>query len=670
MTKIREKYPLLILMIVMTVLFLYDEIFLQVFTGDGHATYWFFHVLLFSFIYGSITVLLCSLFPKKSRSMIQLLIHTAVTILFLISFFVFKQFRVFYDMSTMFSGASDALGQFQRDILLMIISDEGFSFILVMLAPLVVCFKMRHIFNRLYQTTWPSRFVSAMVTAVCVVITSLWLQNSSSLSVYAKEYSYPSAIRDFGLLTAIRLETGRKAQKEEPVFETSEPVEEEVVEEEAEEVIEPTPEPEVVYEPNVMDIDFEALAENAGDTDRKLDEYCASVEPSMQNAYTGMFEGMNLIMITAEAFSKEVIDPDLTPTLYRLANKGIQFKDYYQPASAGTTGGEYEIVFGAIPSNGGSSFKKMATRNNYMTMGSQLDRLGYNGWAFHNNTYTFYDRHKTHNNIGYSNGFMGYGNGMEEYVEYVWPQSDKEMIEGTLPLYIDQQPFNVYYMTVSGHSNYANGENAMAEKNKDRVADLPYSDDVKNYIAANLELEDALTVLVESLEEKGIADNTVIVLSSDHFPYGLNGGSGMEKINELYGFEVNSTLERDHNALIIWSGALEKEEPIVVEDPVFSLDILPTLSNLFHTEFDSRLFAGRDVFGDTMPLVYNVNYEWKTNLGTYTNGVFVPKDDQIEIPEDYVDQIKTIVRNKMTFCELFNNTDYFAHIFGEEDGSE
>ena len=666
MAKIREKYPLLILMMVMTVLFLYDEIFLQVFTGNTHTPYWFFHVLLFSLIYGGCTVLFCSLFPKRYRSCIQMLIHIAVTVLFLVSYFVFKQFKVFYDMSTMFSGASDALGQFQKDIFLMIISDEGFSFILVMLAPLLICFKMRHIFDRLYQVTWSSRFAAIFVTAVSVIMTSLWLHNSSSLSVYAQEYSYPSAIRDFGLLTAMRLEAGRNAKKEEPVFETPEPAEEETV---VKEVIEPTPEPEIVFEANAMDIDFETLAENAGETDRKLDEYCSALEPSMQNDYTGMFEGMNLIMITAEAFSKEVIDPELTPTLYRLANKGIQFKDYYQPASAGTTGGEYEIIFGAIPTSGGSSFKKMADRNNYMTMGAQLDRLGYNGWAFHNNAYTFYSRDKTHNNIGYSNGFMGYGNGMEEYVEDVWPQSDKEMIEGTLPLYIDQEPFNVYYMTVSGHSNYTPGASAMAEKNRERVEDLPYSEDVKNYIAANLELEDALTVLVNTLEEKGIADHTVIVLSADHFPYGLDGGSGMEKINELYGFEVSSTLERDHNALIIWSGILEKEEPIVVEDPVFSLDILPTLSNLFHTEFDSRLFAGRDVFADTIPLVYNVNYEWKTNLGTYTNGVFTPKDEETDIPEGYVDQIKTIVRNKMTFCELFNNTDYFAHIFGEKDGS-
>ena len=74
--------------------------------------------------------------------------------------------------------------------------------------------------------------------------------------------------------------------------------------------------------------------------------------------------------------------------------------------------------------SGGRSLKNTADHLNYFTMGSQLDRLGYYGRAFHNNLYTYYDRHKTHNNLGYSDGYTGYGNGMEQYVEDRWPQSD------------------------------------------------------------------------------------------------------------------------------------------------------------------------------------------------------------------------------------------------------
>jgi lipoteichoic acid synthase len=428
-------------------------------------------------------------------------------------------------------------------------------------------------------------------------------------------------------------------------------------------------EPVIVYGDNQLDIDFEAKNKSATSKEQKLNNYVSTLTATKQNEFTGLFEGKNLIMITAEAFSAELIDPELTPTLYRLANRGIQFIDYYQPSSAGTTGGEYQNIFGLLPTKGGMSFKKTANHLNYFTMGSQLDRLGYYGKAFHNNSYTYYSRNKTHNNIGYSDGFMGYGNGMEAYVKKTWPQSDYEMISGTLPTYIDKQPFNVYYMSVSGHSGYSRSGNSMTSRHWDRVQHLPYSNKVKGYFAANLDLEDALAHLVNELETKGIADNTVICISSDHFPYGLDSDAklgDMPYLSELYGYDVDTVFERDHSRLILWSGCLEEMDPIVVDAPTSSLDILPTLSNLFGTEFDSRLMPGRDVFSDAPALVFNTNYDWKTEYGTYfaTSGRFVPSVDPAQIPENYVETIKAVVRNKITYCSGVLDADYFRHLFG------
>ena len=87
------------------------------------------------------------------------------------------------------------------------------------------------------------------------------------------------------------------------------------------------------------------------------------------------------------------------------------------------------------------------------------------------------------------------------------------MFVGTIPEYIDQEHFNIYYMSVSGHSNYGFNSKAMAKKHKDRVADVDGSTPIKAYLAANLDFEDALAYLVAQLEEKGIANDTVIVIS-------------------------------------------------------------------------------------------------------------------------------------------------------------
>ena len=53
-----------------------------------------------------------------------------------------------------------------------------------------------------------------------------------------------------------------------------------------------------------------------------MDNYVASLQPSSKNKYTGIFEGKNLIFITAEAFSEELIDPELI--LPTIINRPVQ----------------------------------------------------------------------------------------------------------------------------------------------------------------------------------------------------------------------------------------------------------------------------------------------------------------------------------------------------------
>ena len=181
-----------------------------------------------------------------------------------------------------------------------------------------------------------------------------------------------------------------------------------------------------------------------------------------------------------------------------------------------------------------------------------------------------------------------------------------------------------------------------------------------------------MTALVDRLEQAGIADDTVIVLSADHFPYGLDDDGALGSLpylSELYGYNVVNYLQRDHNRLILWSGCLEEHDPIVIDSPTSSLDILPTLLNLFGLSWDSRLLPGRDVFSQAEPLVFNTVYDFKTELGTYISrtGVFTPVSEDVTIPEGYVERMKTVVRNKVNYCETTLETDYFAHVFSQEE---
>ena len=457
-------------------------------------------------------------------------------------------------------------------------------------------------------------------------------------------------------------ESTAEATEESTVEATTEPASEAATEPSTEAIPEET-QPKV-YNPHVIPgLDFGELAEAETDSTRKkLFTYLDSLTPALENDYTGLFKGKNLILITAEAFNYAIIDPELTPTLYRLSTQGINFTNAFVPLWTGNTSGGEMAIFSGLAMN--CEMYTYSKQKPFNTIGRLLMNEGYFSRAYHDNGYYFYDRDKTHEDLGYEK-FIGIGNGLEEGVKEVWPASDLEMIDFTVPQYIDQQPFSIYYMTVSAHCRYNFMGNAQSKKNQELVQDLPYSTGLKAYIACNLELENALASLVAQLEEAGIADDTVIVMTADHFPYGLGTAWGNDHncLAELYGVQKYDEIERDRNTLIIWSGCLEGKG-IQIDAPVSSVDILPTLSNLFGLEYDSRLSIGRDVFGTEEAIVPWPDYSWVTELGKYDSSSkkFTPYVDESLIPEGYVDRISSIVRTRVTFSRSVQGCQFFTAI--------
>lgn len=423
---------------------------------------------------------------------------------------------------------------------------------------------------------------------------------------------------------------------------------------------------------NVFDIDFEKL--NSKSSDQMLinvNDYVSSLIPSKKNEYTGIFKGKNLILICAEAYSYYVLDPVLTPTLYRLTYNGFRFNDFYVPSWGGsTTSGEYAFLTGLIPCHATESMKQTIGKNMYFTMPRALKRKGYNTGAYHNGNYRYYDRNLTHGeNLGFD-FFLATGNGIEK-VTKSWP-IDVEMIEDTFKTYCDNGPFCMYYMTMSGHAFYNDDESYKVIKSIEKVKERhgeKYEKQVMNYICYQMYLEDALTKLVELLTEKNMLDDTVICMVSDHFPYGLNSAAftdGIDYLPNLYGKGELNELELDRNMPILWSGCLENKYSHFKKDidaPTSSLDLLPTLLNLFGEDFDSRLLVGRDALSDAEAVVAYNDGALKTSKGAY-----IPHDMKFhpnvgeEVDSQYVKLVRENAKNKVLYSDYVVTKDYFDYI--------
>jgi len=415
--------------------------------------------------------------------------------------------------------------------------------------------------------------------------------------------------------------------------------------------------------PNVLDVDFdELIANETNENIKSLHEYISTVTPTNKNEYTGMFEGYNLIFVVAEGFSGYVIDPVLTPTLYKMSTEGFVFKNYYTPLWYGSTlGGEYADLTGLMPNNGGYlSMSRAGSRGNYMmfTLSNQLSRQGYKTMGFHNNDYKYYDRHISHPNMGYE--WIGVGNGYEpeRYASgsQLWPQSDLRMVETTFDLYAGEQPFHTYYLTVSGHVMYNFGGNEMCIRHKDYVENLDYTETTKAYIACQYELELALTELNKRLKEAGLADNTLIVVTADHVPY-----DNKDVVDELAGKELDNTFGWYKNSLIIWSASME--EPVEIRKYCYSLDVLPTVSNLMGLPYDSRMMVGQDILSDSEGMVIFNDRSFITDKCSYNaNTGEIYSIDGSQIDQAYVENKNAVIKNKFNMADNICNYDYYRYI--------
>ena len=639
---------------------LYHELLLHAF--DRTILFWdtpLVYILLFSAAGGFLLSALVDILPRKAAHIVTYALCVFWTVLTCIEYCCKSYFKSYWGLSFITQMTGNVVGNFFSTMLEIIFG--RIVFILLSFLPLVLLIILRRLLPGKTLSV-RCRVMALAVFAVCQAVGSALCYTGEDRADYTYNYVTDYAVPRFGLAATIRLEAQYAifGLPDAPVIQVDEPV----------------PDEPMVYDYNKMELDFTATSDLVGgSTLENMHNYFSSKTASQQNEYTGMFKGKNLIQITAEAFSPYVISKELTPTLYKLTHEGFVFTNYYQPGwGQSTTGGEFAHMTGIIPTwvNGNLSF--YASHQDYMpfALGNQFRALGYTTVAYHNNSYTYYNRHLTHPNLGYD--YYGQGNGLTLTVPG-WPYSDLEMMELTAPAYIEDyvntgKPFHAYYMSVSGHANWGWG-NAMSAKNLEAaVAAYPNaSQPVQGYIAANLELEYALTYLLEQLEAAGIADDTVICMTADHYPYALVTDE-VDYYQELSGKQDSELdISRYKNTWLLWSGSMESS--VTVNTPCSAIDILPTVSNLFGLEFDSRLMSGHDVFAQNynasqastcMPLVIlptNRGYSWITAAGTYDakTRTFTPNPG-ITVADDYVKTVSSLIDAKYSYARQLIQYDY------------
>lgn len=616
----------------------------------------FLYVTLYNIFVSLLISFLVTWGNNKFNKVIYYITIFIISFIYALQLCIYKMFGFYFDLSLL--SATDQVASFAGDGLKLIL--ENIVGVIVLFLPFIILL----IFIRrisIHKNDVKINIIKliSLVVVYLVFIGALYIKGNginSAKELYFNVNNNELNIRKFGVLNAFRIDVKRSIFG----FDVKLNIPDDYVDPDKDDD-EEDEEPEIVYEYNNLDIDFDSLiASESNSTIKMMHEYFKNESGTLQNEYTKYFENKNLILFMAESFNEIAVREDITPTLYKLVNSGFKFNNFYTPTISSTIGGEFQELTGLVAASGFLSPWKSG--ENYYPFGvaTAFQNLGYNTYAYHNHTYTFQSRHKYLAALGFDN-YMGCRNGLENEINCnQWPESDVEMIEATFDDYIaNENPFMVYYVTVSGHGDYGFNYSAMARKHKDDVANLNYSEKPLSYLAAQIELDQALELLIKKLDEAGELEDTVIALVGDHYPYYLS----LDEVNEIASYEKDNVVEINRSNFILWNSEMETVE---IEKVGSQIDVLPTIYNLFGVEYDSRLIIGKDILSTELGLAIFGNSSWVSDKGTYfaSSGEFVSRDG-VTVDDDYIRYMNSIVSNKITMSRNIMKYDYYRKVLGE-----
>ena len=387
-----------------------------------------------------------------------------------------------------------------------------------------------------------------------------------------------------------------------------------------------------------------------------LDQFYINQAITPKNNQTGLYKNNNLILIMIEAFDMSLINESLTPTLYKMANQGWYFDNFYTPKYSCTTGESEYIALTSIVPIPTVCVPNAYVKNDYSTsIFSLFNQSGYYSSSYHNWTDQFYNRTALHQKMG-STKFYSHDD-LNIKMIGGWP-SDINLMEEAAPLFINQDKFFSFIITSSTHFPY-DFYGGVVAKNWAKVKNLDYPDKMKVYLAKAVELDNALFTLINSLKEKGILDDTVIALFGDHHPlnmplsYLADASVGIDRYLDF---------NMDRLPFIIYNS---KMTPTKISKTGSTFDILPTLANLFDLNYDPRYYAGKDLFSNEETTVIFPNGSWITDQAMYFAGSGKNKLLLPTVTDEYIQKVNKRVNDYFYVSEQTLKLDYYKYRFAK-----
>lgn len=308
-----------------------------------------------------------------------------------------------------------------------------------------------------------------------------------------------------------------------------------------------------------------------------------------KSTYSGIFEGKNLLLIQAESLNNFAIDEVLTPTLYRLKMNGIFVEGYNSPLLIGSTSdSEFMANTSLLPANNGKITSNEYYDNYFpQTLANTFNQAGYYSMATHNNYGIYYNRSVMMPKLGYefydAIGINAYDNVEDSYV-----------IDHIKWIMYEREHYFSYWITFTSHQPY--GKDTLNETQLKYLEQVEkrfptIKEEEKVYLAKVMDLDRGLKQLLIDYKNSNVLDDLVIMIYGDHFPKGIfDNKEDYRDLCETRGIKFETCFK---TPFLIWNNDQYAQ---VFHKVSSTLDISPTIYDLFNLNYDYRWVLGKSIF--------------------------------------------------------------------------
>ena len=328
----------------------------------------------------------------------------------------------------------------------------------------------------------------------------------------------------------------------------------------------------------------------------EIENYTSANHAEPDPEMFGVAEGRNVIVVSMESLQTFVINNDMnghevTPFLNSLTQDEdtFYFPNFYHQTGLGkTSDSEFLVENSLYPLSGGAVFFTHGG-NTYNSMAEKLGDNGYYTNVMHPNGKSFWNRDMMYKalEVDHFYDIESYSVGEGDAVN--WGMKDIPFFEQSADLMAEMpQPFYSRMITLTNHYPFT-----LDEEDKYIPEYDSNSRTLNRYFQTVRYMDEALKSFFDDLKEKGLYDNSIIVMYGDHYGISENHNKAMSK---YLGEEVTPLVSAELQKVPMFIHIPGYGQGETVETLAGQIDLRPTLLHLMGIDTKEDLQFGTDIF--------------------------------------------------------------------------